>query len=67
MLQKLNNLRLPIDFEMSDLQSIVKKKIGDYKFVKIDKLSLDSRKKNDIHYVASVVVDGKPNHNLIDY
>ena len=60
MLQKLNNLRLPIDFEMSDLQSIVKKKIGDYKFVKIDKLSLDSRKKNDIHYVASVVVDGKP-------
>ncbi len=67
MLQKLSNLRLPIGFDNETIAQAVKKKIGGYKFVKLDKLSLDSRRKNDIHYVASVVVDGKPNNNLQEY
>ncbi len=67
MLQKLNNLRLPIGFDSKALESAVKKKLNGYKVVKIDKLSIDSRKKNDIHYVASVVVDGRENPNLNIY
>ncbi|MDE6566087.1 MAG: hypothetical protein K2L47_03335, partial [Clostridia bacterium] len=67
MLQKLSNLRLPINFDNGVIASLVQKKLGNYKFVKIDRLSLDSRRKNDIHYVASIIVDGKPNHNLQEY
>lgn len=67
MLQKLSNLRLPIDFDNSVIARQIQKKLGNYRFVKIDRLSLDSRRKNDIHYVASVIVDGNPNHNLQEY
>lgn len=67
MLQKLSNLRLPIGFDKGAIISAVKKKIGSYTFVKIDRLSLDSRRKNDIHYVATVIVDGKPNSSLQEY
>jgi len=67
MLQKLSNLRLPIDFDSNVIARQIQKNLGNYKFVKIDRLSLDSRRKNDIHYVASVIVDGKPNHNLQEY
>lgn len=67
MLQKLSNLRLPIGFDEQTIISCINKKFGGYKFVKLDKLSLDSRRKNDIHYIASVVVDGKPNSNMAEY
>lgn len=67
MLQKLNNLRLPIGFDQNILNNAVAKKIKNAKVIKIDKLSLDCRRKNDIHYVASVVVDCKYNSNLVEY
>lgn len=67
MLQKLNNLRLPIGFDNATIERAVAKKIGGGKFVKIDKLSIDSRRKNDIHYIASVVVDCKQNSSLLPY
>lgn len=67
MLQKLTNLRLPIGFDNNTIAECVRRKIGNYKFVRTDRLSLDSRRKNDIHYVATVIVDGKPNSSLIEY
>lgn len=68
MLQKLNNLRLPIGFAEADIIREINKKIGGYKYVKIDKLSLDSRRKNDIHYTANIVISGKPNSSkLVEY
>ena len=67
MLQKLSNLRLPIGFDDKTITNCINKKVNGYKFVKLDKLSLDSRRKNDIHYVASVVVEGKPNSNMVEY
>lgn len=67
MLQKLNNMRLPIGFDKTQIEKEVRKKIGDCRFVKLDKLSIDSRRKNDIHYVASVVVDCKENNKLLPY
>lgn len=67
MLQKLTNLRLPIGYDKKTIEELMRKKIGNYKFVKLDKLSLDSRHKNDIHYVATIVVDGKPNSSLKEY
>lgn len=65
MLQKLNNLRLPIGYNESDIKASIRKKIGDYEYIKLDKLSLDCRRKNDIHYNASVVVKGKVNPKLL--
>ena len=65
MLQKLNNLRLPIGYNESDIKASIRKKIGDYEYIKLDKLSLDCRRKNDIHYNASVVVNGKVNPKLL--
>ncbi len=67
MLQKLSNLRLPISYDERTIINCINKKFGGYKFVKLDKLSLDCRRKNDIHYIASVVVDGKPNSNMTAY
>lgn len=67
MLQKLNNLRLSIGFDFLEVEREVKKKIGSCKVIKIDKLSIDSRRKNDIHYVASMVVDCKQNSKLLPY
>ncbi len=67
MLQKLTNLRLPIGFDNDTIKTTITKKIGNYKFVKLDRLSIDSRHKGDIHYVASVIVDGKPNSKLTEY
>ena len=49
MLQKLTNLRLPIGFDNDTIKTTITKKIGNYKFVKLDRLSIDSRHKGDIH------------------
>lgn len=67
MLQKLSNLRLPLFFDNNDIAKFISKKVGNYKFIKLEKLSLDSRRKNDIHYIATVIVDGKPNNGMTEY
>ena len=57
---RLNSLRLEIDYTEQDLMTAVRKrlKIGDkHPFShELVKLSLDARKKDDIHYTCSVDV-----------
>ena len=65
MKQKIANLRLPINYNEYVIKSEVEKKIGKCGIVKIDKLSLDCRKKNDIHYRASIIVDAKRNKSKL--
>lgn len=67
MLFKLNNLRLPIGFDNDNVVKAVNKCANGYKFVRLDKLSLDCRDKKDIHYVASVIVQGKETKRLASY
>lgn len=54
---KLSNVRLPIDYDKEKLGDIVAQKLNtssaDILDLKLIKLSLDARKKDDIHYVAS--------------
>ena len=65
MKQKMSNLRLPINYNEFIIKNEVEKKIGKCGIVKIDKLSLDCRKKHDIHYVASIIVDAKKNKSKL--
>lgn len=65
MKQKMTNLRLPINYNEYIIKSEVEKKIGKCGIVNIDKISLDCRKKNDIHYRASIIVDAKRNKSKL--
>lgn len=67
MLQKFNNLKLPVDFDIANMGAIIKKKFTNYRFVRLDRLALDCRRKNDIHYVANVIVDGRRNSLMSPY
>lgn len=67
MLFKINNVKLPIGFDNDSIIKAVKKVADGYKFVSLDKLSLDSRDKRNIHYIASVIVDGKATSRFAEY
>jgi len=61
MMYKLSNLRLPVDFDKSQLNQFVAKKIkistASISKIKLKKLSIDARKKDDVHFVATIVFD----------
>lgn len=60
---KINQLKLPVGFELKDIKNILAKKLKqnpeNIEIEKLLKLSIDSRDKNDICYKASVVFNSK--------
>lgn len=67
MLYRLNDIKLPINYDESTLRRIVEKQVGSTGKIKLLKRSLDCRRKNDIHYVCSVSVDCVKNKKLTPY
>lgn len=74
---KLSNVRLEVGFDRELLCEVVAKKVrvnvSDISNIKLKKLSIDARKKDDIHYVATIVfectkrLDVKKIKNLDNY
>ena len=60
---KIDNIILPVDAGRAELDKKINKllKNNDHRFIKILRRSLDARKKNDIHYNYSVLVEIKGN------
>ena len=54
---RINNIKLKIGYTADDIEAVIKKnlKLSYVPAYKIAKLSIDSRKKDQIHYVAAVV------------
>ena len=56
----INNLKLPLDTDFTDLKSTVQKAIKcDVISAKLHRKSVDARRKNDIHFCCSVLVEVK--------
>ena len=60
---KIDNIKLPVDAGKDELNKKIKKLLRnkDYRLVRILRRSLDARKKNDIHYNYSVMVEVSDN------
>lgn len=67
MRQKLTNIKLPIDYNDSVIRDIVTKQIGVCGDIELYKLSLDSRRKDNIHYTSTLIVDAPFNTSLQPY
>ena len=52
---RINNIKLKIGYTADDIEAVIKKnlKLSYVSAYKIAKLSIDSRKKDQIHYVAA--------------
>lgn len=62
----INNLKLSLDTDFSDLKSIVEKQIGMKTLsVSLHKKSVDARRKNDVHFCCSVLVETNNEHTLL--
>jgi len=57
----LNNIKVPVIHTFEDVIMASQEKIHDLDNIRIYKKSIDARRKNDIHYVYSVVGDTKKN------
>lgn len=55
---RINNIKLKIGYKNEDIEQAIRKslRINSFLSYKMAKLSIDSRKKDQIHYVASVDV-----------
>ena len=53
---RINNIKLKIGYKNEDIEQAIRKslRINSFLSYKMAKLSIDSRKKDQIHYVASV-------------
>ncbi len=64
---KINEIRLPLNYNESDFASILAKKLridkDKIEFVELSRLSIDARDKGDLHYKASFVFEA----NAFDY
>lgn len=62
----LNNLKLPLDTDFGDLKSVVEKIIKvTTNSVTLYKKSVDARRKNDVHFCCSVLIDTKNEQSLL--
>ncbi len=64
-----NNIKLPLKYTIEQLNSAVCKALNirrvDIKSVELKRLSVDARKKNDVHYIATVNVSANINEQRI--
>lgn len=60
---RVNNLKIPLDFDFSELKKFCAKKFGipekNIQSVRLAKKSVDARKKTDVHFIISVDISAK--------
>ena len=62
----LNNLKLPLDTDFSDLKSVIENMLKiKANAVTLYKKSVDARRKNDVHFCCSVLIDTKNEQALL--
>ena len=64
---RINNIRVPLDFDFDNLKSFISKKFAVNKInsVKLSKKSVDARKKSDVHFIISVDVSAENENKLL--
>ena len=64
---RIHNIRVPLDFDFSDLKKFCEKKfrISGIKKVKLSKKSVDARKKSDVHFIISVDIESPNEKKLL--
>ena len=66
---KLNNLTLPLNYTDNDIKTALAKQLrcscDEIKSIKLLKLSLDARKKSQIHYVAAIAAEARNEKALL--
>lgn len=64
-----NNIKLPLKYSEEQLNNAVSKalniRISEIKAVQIKRLSIDARKKNDVHYIATINVSANVNEQRL--
>ena len=62
----LNNLKLPLDTDFSDLKGVIENMLKiKANTVMLYKKSVDARRKNDLHFCCSVLIDTKNEQALL--
>lgn len=66
---RINNLRVPLDFDFSELKRLCTKKLGidgrKIRSVRLSKKSVDARRKNDVHFIISVDIEAENEDKLL--
>lgn len=65
---RINNIKVPLDFDFSDLKKFCTKKFGiaekNIYSVRLAKKSVDARKKSDIHFIISLDISAKGENTI---
>ncbi|MBR1592092.1 MAG: FAD-dependent monooxygenase [Ruminococcus sp.] len=63
---RINNIKVPLDFDFDNLESFCMKKFGINKLysARLSKKSVDARKKSDVHFIISVDISAKNEDKL---
>ena len=63
---RINNIRVPLDFDFTNLVKLASKKTdipeNKIKFVELAKKSVDARKKSDVHFIISINILAEPDY-----
>ncbi len=66
---RINNIRVPLDFDFSGLKDFCTRKLGipsgQLKTARLSKRSVDARKKNDVHFIISVDISAKGEEKIL--
>lgn len=66
---RINNLRVQLDFDFSELKQLCTKKLGidgrKIRSVRLSKKSVDARRKNDVHFIISVDIEAENEDKLL--
>lgn len=66
---RINNISVPLDFDFARLRQLCVKKLGlndrALKSVRLAKKSVDARKKSDVHFLLSVLVESDEENKLL--
>ncbi len=65
---RVGNIRVPLDFDFSDLRALCVKKLGisenKLKNVRLAKKSVDARRKSDVHFIISLDIEAQDEKRL---
>ena len=67
---RINNIRVPLDFDFSQLENLCLKKLkissGNLISVRLAKKSVDARKKSDVHFIISLDIEVKNEEKVMN-
>ena len=64
----INNLKLSLDTDFSNLKPVVEKLLKcQLKSVKLHRKSVDARRKNDVHFCCSILVEGENEGKILKF